>query len=167
MPSPDTFDIAPIGSFVQKYLHKSHCSVDPFARNKRWATYTNDLNPDTVADYHLEALDFLSMLHKKGIQADLVIFDPPYSTRQINECYQKIGINMTQRETQQPFLDWKRAISKICTGDAVVLSFGWSTVGMGTTKGWKILEIMLVCHGGMHNDTICMAERRTQGILSI
>jgi hypothetical protein len=27
-------------------------------------------------------------------------------------------------------------------------------------KGWKQLEIMLVAHGGAHNDTICLAERR-------
>jgi hypothetical protein len=46
-----------------------------------------------------------------------------------------------------------------------VLSFGWNTVGMGTD--WTIEEIMLVCHGGDHNDTICLAERHDtrQGIL--
>jgi hypothetical protein len=37
-----------------------------------------------------------------------------------------------------------------------VLSFGWNTVGMG--PGWNTAEIMLVCHGGDHNDTICMAD---------
>lgn len=25
--------------------------------------------------------------------------------------------------------------------------------------GWETLETMLVCHGGDHNDTICLAER--------
>ena len=39
---------------------------------------------------------------------------------------------------------------------ATCLSFGWNSAGMG--KGWKIEEIMLVAHGGAHNDTICMAE---------
>ena len=41
--------------------------------------------------------------------------------------------------------------------ETVALSFGWNTVGMG--KGWNTEEIMLVCHGGDHNDTICMADR--------
>jgi hypothetical protein len=42
-----------IGGFVKKYLIKVKVSVDPFARNNRWATYTNDLNPDTAAQTHL------------------------------------------------------------------------------------------------------------------
>jgi hypothetical protein len=47
MPSHETFDIPPIAAFVQKYLRESQVSVDPFARNRRWATYTNDLDPNT------------------------------------------------------------------------------------------------------------------------
>lgn len=35
----------PIGEMVQRYLKAAKISCDPFARNKRWATYTNDLNP--------------------------------------------------------------------------------------------------------------------------
>lgn len=31
----------------------------------------------------------------------------------------------------------------------------------GSPAWWKTLEIMLVCHGGAHNDTICLAERMT------
>jgi hypothetical protein len=46
---------------------------------------------------------------------------------------------------------------QIAKPGAVCLSFGWNTVGMG--KGWSIKEILLVCHGGAHNDTICMAEQ--------
>lgn len=62
MPSADTFDIAPIGDLVKRYLSQSKISIDPFARNKRWATYTNDLNPITDAEYHMMASDFLKML---------------------------------------------------------------------------------------------------------
>ena len=32
-------------------------------------------------------------------------------------------------------------------------------------NGYTIEEILIVCHGGAHNDTICMAERKTQGNL--
>jgi len=58
MPSADTFSIPPIGDFVKRYLHSAVVSVDPFARNKRWATYTNDLSPDTMAEHHMDARDF-------------------------------------------------------------------------------------------------------------
>lgn len=68
MPTSDTFDCKPIGDFVRQYL--KGVSVDPFARNKRWATHTNDLNPETAAEYHMDAKDFLEMLAAKGVKAD-------------------------------------------------------------------------------------------------
>ena len=83
MPSADTFDIAPIGEMVKRYLRASKVSVDPFARNKRWATDTNDLNPDTAAEWHMEAREFLETLKAQSVSADLVIFDPPHSLHQI------------------------------------------------------------------------------------
>jgi hypothetical protein len=52
----------------------------------------------------------------------------------------------------------KRVINQLVAPGGIVLHFGWNTVGMG--KGWSIEEIMLVCHGSDHNDTICMAERK-------
>lgn len=161
MPDSDTFSIPIIGDFVKSYLAKSKCSVDPFARNKRWATYTNDLNPDTAAEYHLEALDFLAVLKGKSVQADLVLFDPPYSARQVAECYQQVGRKTTMQDTQgKSWSDWKAAILNICSPDAIVLSFGWNSCGMGQKHGFQMVELMLVCHGGVHNDTICLAERR-------
>lgn len=41
-----------------------------------------------------------------------------------------------------------------------MLSFGWNSVGMGRKHSFEIVEILMVCHGGMHNDTICVAERK-------
>jgi len=162
MPSSDTFDIPQIKGFVQKHLIKSKVSIDPFARNKRWATYTNDLNPETAAEHHMEALDFLEMLKAQGVKADLIIFDPPYSPRQVAECYAQIGRKATMQDTQSAsWTNWKAAILPLCADEAIVLSFGWNTVGMGLKHGFEIQEIMLICHGGVHNDTICLAEKKT------
>lgn len=161
MPSSSTFDIKPIGEFVKAYLQQSKISVDPFARNKQWTTFTNDLNPNTSAQHHLDALDFLTRLQNQKIIADLVIFDPPYSARQISECYQQIGRTVTMQDTQgKSWTNWKTAISKIIPINGIVLSFGWNSVGMGKKHGFELIEILLVCHGGMHNDTICIAEKR-------
>jgi hypothetical protein len=91
MPNSETFSIKPIGQLVQRYISQADISIDPFARNKSWATLTNDLNPNTSAEYHLEAVDFLNMLHEEQIKADLVIIDPPYSPRQVKECYDGFG----------------------------------------------------------------------------
>lgn len=79
MPSASTFTIKPIRELVKRYLNKAEVSIDPFARNCGWATYTNDLSPDTTAGYHLPASEFLELMVERGVQADVVLFDPPYS----------------------------------------------------------------------------------------
>lgn len=162
MPNSSTFDIPPIGQFVRKYL--TGISIDPYARNKRWATYTNDLNLNTEAEYHMDAIDFLDMLGKRGVQADTVIIDPPYSPRQVKECYDSIGHKMQQGDALLGAIrkQLKNRIVSVLKPGGVVLHFGWNSVGMGRTLGFEILEILLVCHGGAHNDTICLAERRSK-----
>ena len=163
MPTANTFDCPPIGRFVRSRLERSKVSVDPFARNKRWATYTNDLNPSTLAEKHMDVLDFLLLLVAEGVSADLVIFDPPYSLRQVKECYdgigKKVGIGDTQRNSWRKERD---AIDKLLLPGGVVLSFGWNSQGMGTGRGYQLDEVLLVCHGAGHNDTICVAETKLQ-----
>jgi 23S rRNA G2069 N7-methylase RlmK/C1962 C5-methylase RlmI len=161
MPNADTFTVQPIGEFVRRYLSQSKVSVDPFARNKRWATHTNDLNPSTQAEHHMDATAFLQMLATNGVKADLVIFDPPYSPRQISECYKGVGREVGMKDTQSTFWSGvKDAIAPIVAPDGIVLSFCWNSNGMGKKHGFEIIEIMAVAHGGWHNDTICMAERK-------
>lgn len=162
MPNSDTFSVPPIGDFVKRYLKESTASVDPFSRNKLWATHTNDLNPNTQAEYHMDAEEFLKMLELRGVKCDLAIMDPPYSPRQISECYKSVGLEVGMKETQSALLYQRvrNALLPVLSPDGIVLSFGWNSVGMGKKNGFEIIEILLCCHGGAHNDTICLAERR-------
>lgn len=91
MPNHETFSIPPIKEFVNSYLINSKISIDPFARDKRWATHTNDLNPDTKAEYHLDAIDFLKMLTEKNVKADLIILDMPYCYDPMTEILTATG----------------------------------------------------------------------------
>ena len=161
MPNKNTFSIKPIKEFVKSYLEVSLVSIDPFARDCEWFTYSNDLNPDTKAKYHLDAIDFLKLINEQEIKADLLVFDPPYSVRAVAECYKGIGRTVTQEDTQSSFYsNIKNEIMKIVKKNGYVLSFGWNSGGIGKTRGFEIIEIMLVSHGGCHNDTICVAERK-------
>jgi len=164
MPSSDTFNCKPIGELVQRYLNASKLSIDPFARDKRWATYTNDLNEKTAAEYHMDALDFLKMLYEKGVKADLVILDPPYSLRQMQECYSQVGRKITGRESQRFYGDIRDAVDKLVEPDGVVISCGWNSIGMGKTRGYDIQEILLVCHGRAHNDTIVTVDKKVTNV---
>jgi hypothetical protein len=165
MPSSETFDIEPIHNFVWKYLSESKVSIDPFARNKRWATHTNDLNPDTQAEHHLEALEFLELLHSRGVKADFAVFDPPYSITQCAQVYQGVGRPFLGEDSQQQggWYKHREILNQLLSNEATVLTFGWNSIGMGKKYGFGLEEILLVCHGRAHNDTICIAEKRLQG----
>lgn len=164
MPNHDTFSIKPVGEFVRK--HMKHPSADPFARNVSLASVTNDLNPETTAQCHMDAEDFLSVLRERGEQFETVLFDPPYSPRQISECYKGVGRTVTTKDTQSARLysECRDIIKDLVVTGGVVLSFGWNSVGMGKGRGFALEEILLVCHGGAHNDTICLAERKVREV---
>lgn len=159
MPSPNTFSIKPIRCFIDRYSANAKNIIDPFARDNTLATHTNDLNPHTAAQFHMDAEDFCKQINASF---DLALFDPPYSPRQISECYQSIGREVTTKDTQNAAL-YKRvrdAIDPLIKSGGHVLSFGWNSMGMGKGRNYEIVEILLVAHGGAHNDTICVAERK-------
>lgn len=163
MPSPDTFDIKPIGELVSRYIKNSTVSIDPFARNKRWATYTNDLNPDTAAEYHLDAFDFLMMLQDRDVKADLVIFDPPYSMQQSKQCYEDFGSGKFTAENAQNVGHWakeKQVCNELLLPGGVFIHCGWHSNGLGKKYNMQKTEIMLVAHGRAHNDTIVTVEKK-------
>jgi hypothetical protein len=162
MPSSHTFTIKPIRSLVKWYLSKSQVSIDPFARNNRWATYTNDLNPETQAEYHLDALTFLRQLKTAGVKADFVILDPPYSITQAKECYDdfgadKLDISVTSMEY---WAELKNTASKILDANGIGINCGWNSNGFGLDRGFELVELLLVAHGGSKNDTIVTVERK-------
>jgi hypothetical protein len=164
IPSAETFSSPPIAAFVKSYLRLSKNSADPFARNKRWATWTNDLNPNTTAEYHMEARAFLQMLKERQEVLDLVLFDPPYSRRQVKEVYESVGLQFTNHDSQYYSSNWREErtiINDILGVGGVVLSFGWNTSGMGSFSTFAAEEILIVCHGGSRYDTLCIAERKS------
>lgn len=158
MPSKATLSIKPIQEWVIPFIGSATQSIDPFAGNCNLATITNDLNPNTTATYHMEALEFL----KEYKHADLVIFDPPYSLRQIKECYESVGKGFTKNDSHNG-LRWTKERDVIANNQSYgdyVLSFGWTTSCMGKKRGYEITDILLVAHGSGHHDTICVAEKK-------
>lgn len=156
MPNKNTFKIKPIAKLLKEEI-KGFPWIDPFANISKLADVTNDLNPEFDTDYHLEAFDFLQMFDFESIHG--VLFDPPYSVRQITECYRSVGKKATQETTRS---DWwtrhKKEIARIVEPGGKVISFGWNSGGIGKSNGFTITRILLVPHGGIHNDTIVTVE---------
>lgn len=163
MANKETFKCLPIKLFVEHYLKNSKISIDPFARNYKCCTYTNDLNPKTKAQHHIKAKDFLQMLVDQKVQADLIIFDPPYSIEQCKRSYENFGYKFTYDDSLY-VVRWtkeKNLISQLLPKGGIFLHFGWHSNGMGLKRGFTIGELLLVSHGSAKNDTICIAEKRT------
>lgn len=163
MPNPDTFSIKPIALLLQEYLANAELVVDPFARNSTYANITNDLDPRTTAYFHWDAVEFLEVLATvaEGL-IDAVLLDPPYSPRQVKECYDSIGLHVSTKDTQTAHLykECKDRIAKALKVGGLCICFGWNSVGMGIKRGFVLVEVLLVCHGGAHNDTIVTVERK-------
>lgn len=156
MPNKNTFDIKPIKELIQSELTNGTW-IDPFANQNKLASITNDLNPDFDTDYHMDALDFLKIFQNESV--DGVLYDPPYSPRQVTECYQGVGMNVTSETTRASFWgNQKKEISRIVKPGGKVITFGWNSGGIGRKYGFEITRILLVPHGGWHNDTICTVE---------
>lgn len=160
MPSHNTFSVKPIQDLISKHITEG-VWLDPFSRNSPFAKQciTNDLNPEFQADYHFESLEFLKLFDSASV--DGVLFDPPYSPRQISECYKSVGRDVHMKDTQSSFYgDRKKEVARLVKQHGLVISFGWNSGGIGKTLGFEIVEILLVAHGGAHNDTICTVERK-------
>ena len=159
MPNKNTFDIKPIHDLIVEEMTDG-LWIDPFANKNKLATITNDLNTEFETDYHLDALEFMKMFDFSSV--DGVLYDPPYSPRQVSECYNNVGYDVTWDTTKASFWgNHKREISRIVKLGGKVITFGWNSGGIGRKYGFEISRILLVPHGGWHNDTICTVEIKT------
>lgn len=159
MPNKNTFEIKPIHDLIVDEITDG-IWIDPFANRNKLASITNDLSTEFDTDYHLDALDFLKMFDTDSV--DGVLYDPPYSPRQVSECYNNVGYNVTWDTTKASFWgNHKREISRIVKIGGKVITFGWNSGGIGYKYGFEIQKVLLVPHGGWHNDTICTVEIKT------
>lgn len=156
MPSAWTFTIHPIKVLLDKYVGNGRNWIDPFAGENSPAEYTNDHNPERKAKYHLEAREFCKIMEGPF---DGILFDPPYSFTQVKEHYTLLGQKPSKEMTDMRFYEVAKSIicEKIKKG-GYAISFGWNTNGFGKARGFKVVEIMAIAHGGSKNDTLVTVE---------
>ena len=162
MPNKNTFSIKPIKDLIERYLIGKW--IDPFANDIIFKDklITNDLNSEYNTDYNLDALEFLKQFNDNSI--DGILFDPPYSIHQINEVYDGFG-------KIKQFSRYAHEIKRIINPKGYCISFGWNTNGMPyemkidkikhkTSFEKNKKEILIVAHGGCHNDTLITVDQK-------
>lgn len=160
MPNKWTFEIPPIRKLIYKYGGDFKGWIDPFAGMNSPAEIRNDINPDMPAEFHIMAEDFVKQLKN---QINGCLFDPPYSYRQVKEHYESVGLKPTQLDTSTNFYNRvKKPAGNLIKVGGHAICFGWNSNGFGKGNGFEIVEILIIAHGGHHNDTIVVVERKFQ-----
>lgn len=144
MPNKRTFTIKPIKQLLEEETYHLRF-IDPFPY-----------------PFRKDALDYLSTF--KDNEVECVLFDPPYTPRQLKECYDEMGQSLHDT-TSRVWAQWKDEIARVIKPAGKCISFGFSSNGLGKGRGFEITRILLVAHGNNHNDTICTIEIKIQETL--
>ncbi|MBU1941448.1 MAG: adenine-specific DNA methylase [Candidatus Thermoplasmatota archaeon] len=157
MPNKWTFTIKPIKELLSRYVTTRYW-CDPFAGENSPAQVQNDLSGKV--EFCMDALGFLKS--RKDNEFDGVLFDPPYSITQAKQCYEGRGMKLLDIKptSMKYWAECKNEISRILKPNGIVICFGWNSMGLGKNRGFKMIEILLVPHGGSKNDTICTVEEK-------
>lgn len=143
-----TFSIKPIRDWVEYNCNGK--TLNLFAgKTKLLINETrNDLDNEALAEYHLDALEFVRSW--QGEKFNTILLDPPYAYRKSMEMYKGI--------IASPFRQLKDVIPSILNHNGKVITFGYHSNVMGASRGFIIKKICLFSHGGAIHDTIASIE---------
>ena len=148
MPNHQTFKIKPIADLLEVVVGPGW--IDPFANENSPCEITNDIDKAMPTDFHLDAVEFVEMFEDASKPG--AVFDPPYSIRQALEMYSG---NRIKRSTVV-----KNQLARVIQPGGICICFGWNSNGLGAKRDFKLERLLIVAHGGEHNDTIVTVERK-------
>ena len=162
MQTKDTLRCKEAFSVVRKYLEGKKV-IDPFARDCEFAyPYTNDINPETKAQDHLDVEEYLNywlgFFDESTSNDDLfdgAIYDPPFSDRQTKEAYQQTTNLYT---LGGKILRIERSLGDLIVPGGYVVKFGYNS--NFSHKAFECVEIKLVRYGGSINDMIISVHKK-------
>ena len=154
-PAKYTFQPRKLQSWVKEWC--GDYVLNLFAGKTRFLTneIRVDIDSSVNPDYCMDAKEFLRMWILEQYQLfDTVILDPPFNIRKSREKYDGRWIGK--------YRYIKDLIPYVLVLGGRVLSFGYDTVGLSASRGFKKLHVCVICHGGDHNDTLVVVEELIQ-----
>ena len=144
-----TFSVKPIREWTEKNCEGRTLNLFAGKTKLNIDEVRNDLDVEALADYHLDAVEFLRTW--EGDKFDTVLLDPPYAYRKSMEMYKGIICS--------PFKQLKDEIKNVITDGGKVITFGYHSNTMGMGRSYNVERIGLFSHGGAIHDTIASVER--------
>ncbi len=147
-PKKHTFEMPRLKQWVAGWCHGNVLNL--FAGNTMLipGETRNDIDPSANAEFHMDAHEFVKTWD--GNKFDTVVLDPPYNMRKSREKYGDRHIG--------DFTLLKNELLRIINLGSNVITLGYDSVGMSASRGFEKIAICIVCHGGDHNDTLCVVE---------
>ena len=129
---------------------------DPFARDCTLAApYTNDINCNTKAKSHFDALEYVQSLPSEYF--DTIIFDPPFSNIQAERKYGEVSNIYTVPGYVNELM---REFFRIIKPDGIVIKFGYNS--NRNHNCFDMVDLYLVQFGGNRNDVIVTILQKSQ-----
>ena len=156
-PEIETHKIKEFKQLLVKYGQGT--GIDPFARNCQHAYFTNDINPDTLAKFHMDALEWLELMSKKqrmDRKFDFIIFDPPFSDRMAKDKYGTS--NLYSAESSKASECQKLGARLLRTGGFFIKA-GYNS--NPPASHLELRELCLLACGGNRNDIIFSVWEKT------
>lgn len=150
MASKNTFSIPPIAKLINDELHPwlGIKTLEPFPFESK-----------------IDCFDYFKQFKDESMVYGLI--DPEYSLRQRSEHYKKNKCYLKDKTAGwHTSSGWTSAVkdevARIIKPGGRTITFGWNSSGIGLKRGFVQTRILIVCHGGDHNDTICVVEEKTK-----
>jgi len=146
MASKNTFSIPPIKKLIDEEIGTAPGTMilDPFPFESK-----------------IDCFEYFEQFKDESMVYGLI--DPEYSLRQRSEHYKKNKCFLKDKTAGwHTSAGWTSAVkdevARIIKPGGKTITFGWNSSGIGMKRGFIQTRILLVAHGGDHNDTICTVE---------
>ncbi len=145
-----TFSRKPIREWVERNAKGKVLNLFAGKTKLELDEFRVDADNTMIADWYGDAFDFINIAIERKEKFDTIILDPPYAYRKSMEMY--------NGHKASRFNMIKDLIKNILNPKGIVITFGYHSVSMGKSRGFKQVKILLMSHGGAIHDTIAVIE---------
>jgi len=159
-------------AYARKLMNKINLNnpneliLDLFARKCPWGTIRNDLNNKFLKKGFTNVCKDALQLTKefKNEEVDIILLDPPFSTRQAIDKYEEVG--RSNLYTDPKYMSTLGSeCTRILAHNGIIIKVGYNS--NAPSKDLTLKALMLSRYGASRNDVIYTVWQKTQTSLDL